>query len=172
MKKSVYLFLLAGLIGMSGAVSAEGYKIGVVNPNKLVEQSPQYDAVRKELETEFTRRNQDLVSKQKQLKQLEDKLSRDSAVMSADEVNRLEQDIRSRKRALTRTRDEYREDLNMRRTEEFNKLLRRVSEVVHRVAQEEKYDVVLSQGVVFASERVDLTGKVLERLQQQYKAPK
>ncbi|MES9870909.1 MAG: OmpH family outer membrane protein, partial [Sedimenticola sp.] len=155
MKKTAFV-LLVSLLTLGGMASAEGIRIGVVNPNKLVEKSPQYDQVRKELEGEFKRRNEDLIAKQKQLKKLEDKLSRDSAVMSASEVKRLEQDIRSRKRQLKNTRDEYREDLNLRRSEELNKLLRYVTEVVNQVAAEEKLDLVLSQGIVYASNRVDL----------------
>ena len=168
MNKSILIFALVGALGWSLAVNAQEYRIGVVNANKIVEQSPQYDNVRKSLEAEFQRRNEDLVSKQKQLKQLEEQLSRDSAVMSAAEVKRLEQDIRSRRRKLNATRDEYREDLNLRRNEEFNKLLRQVSEVVHQVGEEEKIDVILSD-VVYASKRVDLTGIVLDRLKAQYK---
>ncbi|MET0105577.1 MAG: OmpH family outer membrane protein [Sedimenticola sp.] len=166
MKKTAFV-LLVSLLTLGGMASAEGIRIGVVNPNKLVEKSPQYDQVRKELEAEFKRRNEDLIAKQKQLKKLEDKLSRDSAVMSASEVKRLEQDIRSRKRQLKNTRDEYREDLNLRRSEELNKLLRYVTEVVNQVAAEEKLDLVLSQGIVYASSRVDLTNRVLDRLKAQ-----
>ncbi|MES9956474.1 MAG: OmpH family outer membrane protein [Sedimenticola sp.] len=166
MKKTAFV-LLVSLLTLGGMASAEGIRIGVVNPNKLVEKSPQYDQVRKELEGEFKRRNEDLIAKQKQLKKLEDKLSRDSAVMSASEVKRLEQDIRSRKRQLKNTRDEYREDLNLRRSEELNKLLRYVTEVVNQVAAEEKLDLVLSQGIVYASNRVDLTNRVLDRLKAQ-----
>ncbi|MET0101362.1 MAG: OmpH family outer membrane protein [Sedimenticola sp.] len=166
MKKTAFV-LLVSLLSLGGVASAEGIRIGVVNPNKLVEKSPQYDQVRKELEGEFKRRNEDLIAKQKQLKKLEDKLSRDSAVMSASEVKRLEQDIRSRKRQLKNTRDEYREDLNLRRSEELNKLLRYVTEVVNQVAAEEKLDLVLSQGIVYASSRVDLTNRVLDRLKAQ-----
>lgn len=169
MKKSVLILVLIGLLGWNLTVTAQEYRIGVVNANKIVEQSPQYDDVRKALEAEFKRRNEDLVSKQKQLKQLEEKLARDSAVMSDAEVRRLEQDIRSRRRKLNTTRDEYREDLNLRRNEEFNKLLRQVSEVVHQVGEEEKIDVILSEGVVYASKRVDLTALVLDRLKAQYK---
>ena len=161
--------LMVGMLGLSVAVSAQEFRIGVVNANKIVEESPQYDRVRKSLESEFKRRNEDLVSQQKQLKQLEDKLSRDGDVMSAAEVKRLEQDIRSRRRKLNTTSDEYREDLNLRRNEEFNKLLRQVSEVVHQVGEEENIDVILSEGVVYASKRVDLTAQVLERLKAQFK---
>ena len=170
MKKTVLVILFAGLLAFGNVGVAETYKIGVVNPNKLVEQSPQYDQVRKELETEFKRRNQDLIAKQKQLKTLEEKLARDATVMTEDESKRLEQDIRSRRRNLNHTRDEYREDLNLRRNEELNKLLKKVSELVHRVAEEENYDVVISQGVAFASKRVDLTNLVLQRLNEEYKA--
>lgn len=161
--------VMVGMLGLSVAVPAQEFRIGVVNANKIVEESPQYDRVRKALESEFKRRNEDLVSQQKQLKQLEDKLSRDGDVMSAAEVKRLEQDIRSRRRKLNTTSDEYREDLNLRRNEEFNKLLRQVSEVVHQVGEEENIDVILSEGVVYASKRVDLTAQVLERLKAQFK---
>lgn len=161
--------VMVGMLGLSVAVPAQEFRIGVVNANKIVEESPQYDRVRKSLESEFKRRNEDLVSQQKQLKQLEDKLSRDGDVMSAAEVKRLEQDIRSRRRKLNTTSDEYREDLNLRRNEEFNKLLRQVSEVVHQVGEEENIDVILSEGVVYASKRVDLTAQVLERLKAQFK---
>jgi len=171
LKKSVLFLCAVAFLALTGAVSAE-ISIGVVDANKIVEKSPQYAAVRKSLESEFKRRNQDLVAKQKQLKKLEEKLSRDGAIMSAAEVKRLEKDIRARRRKLKSTSDEYREDLNLRRNEEFNKLLRQVSEVVHQLAKDDKVDLILSEGVVYASDKVNLTDKVLKRLKSQYKGRK
>jgi len=171
-KNSLLIMMLIGFLFNAGALYAAEVKIGVVNANQIVEQSPQYDAVRKSLETEFKRRDNDLVAKQKQVKTLEDKLARDGAVMSAAEVKRLEQDIRSRKRKIKSMADEFREDLNIRRNEEFNKLLRKVSEVVHQIGEQEDIDVILSEGVVYASKRVNLTEKVLDRLKQQYRGGK
>jgi len=161
--------MLVGFAFNAGSLFAAEMRIGVVNANQIVEQSPQYDAVRKSLEAEFKRRDNDLVAKQKQVKTLEDKLARDGAVMSAAEIKRLEQDIRSRKRKIKSMADEFREDLNIRRNEEFNKLLRKVSEVVHQIGEQENIDLILSEGVVYASKRVNLTEKVLNRLRQQYK---
>ena len=172
MKNSFLNIMLIGLMLNAGPLFAADVKIGVVNANQIVEQSPQYDAVRKSLEREFKRRDSDLVAKQKQVKTLEDKLARDGAVMSAAEVKRLEQDIRSRKRKIKSMADEFREDLNIRRNEEFNKLLRKVSEVVHQIGEQEDIDVILSEGVVYASKRVNLTEKVLDRLKQQYRGGK
>ena len=170
MNKLVQTLCVLGLLTPLAAVPADNYRIAVVNANKIVEESPQYDAVRKSLESEFERRNKDFLRKQQQLKKLEDKLARDGAVMSAAEVKRLEQDIRSLRRKLKATSEEYREDLNLRRNEAFNKLLRQVTEVVHQVGEEQKIDLILSEGVVYASKRVDLTEEVLERLREQYKS--
>lgn len=167
-KRTLILSILLSMV-LVGPVLAEGIKIGIVNANKIVEKSPQYESVRKALEAEFKRRNDDFVAKQKQLKKLEEKLARDSAVMSASEAKRLEKDIRTRRRKLNNTRDEYREDLNLRRNEEFNKLLRKVSEVVHQLGKDENIDLILSEGVVYASKKIDLTDQVLRRLKAQYK---
>jgi len=172
LKKLMLVFLSVGLLTLTAAKAADEFRIGVVNANEIVEKSPQYDTVRKSLDAEFKRRNEDLLAKQNQVKKLEEKKNRDGSVMSAAELKRLEQDIRSLVRKLKSTSEEYREDFNLRRSEEINKLLRQVSEVVHQVGEEENIDVILSEGagVVYASKRVDLTDKVLRRLKEQYKS--
>ncbi|HHH40154.1 MAG TPA: OmpH family outer membrane protein [Sedimenticola sp.] len=154
------------------AVSAEGYRVGVVDATEVARKSPQYEGMLKSLEREFKRREKDLKGKQNQLKKLEQKLARDGAIMSEAEVKRLEQDIRSRRRKLKATGDEYREDMNLRRNEEFNKLSKIVTEVVHQIGKEEKFDVILTTGVVYASKRADLTDKVLQRLKAKYRSSK
>ena len=168
--KKISILLFSLLLFASGIAQSRDYKVAVVNANRVVEKSPQYDEVRKSLESEFKRRNQDLIAKQKQLKRLEEKLNRDGAVMSQAEVKRLEQDIRSRRRNISNIRDEYREDLNLRRNEEVGKLLRKVSEVVRQDGEEENIDIILSDGIVYANKRVDISDKVLQRLKDQYKA--
>ena len=169
MKKSIFVLLVFGLLGFTNLLLAAELKIGVVNVSKILEESPQYNDLRKSLEAEFKRRSQDLTAKQKQLKKLEEKLGRDGAIMSAAEVKRLEQDIRSRRRKLKATSDEYREDLNLRRNEESNKLLRQVTEVIHQIGEDEKIDLIL-ENAVYASARINLTEKVPKRLKAQYKS--
>ena len=169
MKRIILSVFAVAALGLGLAANAQSYKIGVVDANKIVELSPQYEAVRKSLEAEFKRRSEDLSAKQAQLKKLEEKLTRDGAVMSSDETRRLEQDIRSQRRKLKSAGDEYREDLSLRSNDERRKLLKQVSEVVHQIGEEEDIDVILSEGIVYASERVNLTGKVLERLNAQFK---
>ena len=160
------LMLLIGGVAVTASVSAEEFRVAFVNATKVFEQSPQYAEARKRLETEFARRNDEIVSKKKQLTQLQEKLERDAAVMSESEVNKLEKDILTRKRRLKNAQAEFREDLNLRQNEEFNKLRRQVREVVREVGKEEKIDLVVSEGVVYFSKRIDISDLVLDRLKE------
>ena len=62
--------------------------------------------------------------------------------------------------------DEFREDLNLRRNEESQKLRRVLTEVIHQLGKDENIDLILDNAV-YASGRVNLTDKVLDRLRRQ-----
>lgn len=160
------IYLLPLLLIFSGALQAEEYRIAFVNATKVFEESPQYQQARDRLQTEFSRREKELLSEQKQLKQLEEKLQRDGSVMSESEVKRLERDILSRSRKLKNSQTEFREDLNLRQNEEFKKLRQQVREVIQEVGKEEKIDLIVSDGVVYFSKKIDISELVLEKLRK------
>ncbi|MCU7811307.1 MAG: OmpH family outer membrane protein [Candidatus Thiodiazotropha sp. (ex Notomyrtea botanica)] len=154
------------MLFLSGAAFAEEYRIAFVNATKVFEESAQYKAARDRLQTEFSRREKELLSSQKQLKQLEEKLQRDGSVMSESEVKRLERDILNRSRKLKNAQTEFREDLNLRQNEEFKKLRQQVREVIQEVGKAEKIDLIVSDGVVYFSKKIDISDLVLEKLKQ------
>jgi outer membrane protein len=156
------------LVGFMGVAHAE-QKIMVVNYQKAIEQSPQSKATEKVLKDEYAKKTEDLNKAGKKLKTLEDKLNKDKDVMSAAELKRLEQDIRSRRRKLNFDLQEARDDFNLRVAEERRKLVRQIIEVVREIGKEDKVDMILSEGVVYASESVDITDKVIERLNKRSK---
>lgn len=172
LKKSVAFLAGVGLLWLAGSGAAFAQKIAYVDATKVVENSPQYESVRKTLEEEFSKRDKELMSKQKQLSQLEETLAKESGTASASESQRLEQDIRSRRRELAHAKDEFREDFNMRRNEALNKLRKQVQEVVREIGQQEGIDMIFSDGVVWASKGADISDKVLQRLKETYRPGK
>ncbi|HBG95811.1 MAG TPA: hypothetical protein DDY14_10950, partial [Chromatiaceae bacterium] len=80
----------------------------------------------------------------------------------------LQTDIRARKRRLRYAKAELQEDFALRQTELRTKLVKQVEEVVQRIAKENGIDVILSEGLVYFSDRVDISGEVIERLQQEF----
>jgi outer membrane protein len=158
--------LLALALSPISAVAAE-YKIAFVEVPRLLRDAPQVEAVRDKLKKEFSRRNDDLVAQQEQMVKLEEKLRRDATIMSDAESKRLERDIISRQRKLKSSQTEFQEDLALRQNEELGKLRKVIGEIIVQVAKDGKFDLVLESGVVYASERANITDQVLERLKQQ-----
>jgi len=161
-----YLLLFTSALVAAGSASAE-LRIGFVNASKLLEEAPQATAARDNLQQEFAPRDRELVAMTKEIKALEEKLARDAAVMNETEQRGLERDILNRKRDLKRSQDVFREDFNLRRNEELGKLQRLVVETIRTVSKEQKYDLMLTDGVLYASDQVDITNQVLQRLKDQ-----
>ncbi len=155
------------LFGFQVLVYAEDVKIGAVNAIRVLEQSPQADAARQLIEREFASRDKQLVAAQKSLKAIEDKLAKDGAIMSESERKKLQRDYINKKRELKRSQDEFREDFNFRRNEEFAKIQKNIIEAIQTVAKENNYDVVLSEGVLYASPKADMSSMVIDYLKKQ-----
>ena len=160
------------LVALPSFAAAQELRIGVVNPTRLLEEAPQSKLALKRLEQEFAARDGKLMKEQKSIKGLEDKLGRDGAIMAEGERRKLERDIVSRKRELRRGYDELREDRTFRSNEERGKLLRFVNEAITKIGKEEKFDLILYEGIAYADPKVDLTKKILKRLQAESKAGK
>lgn len=167
---SKYLAAAAlGLFTVSGAVLAEeAPRIAFVNTSQVLEQAPQAEAVRKTLQTEFSGRDAELVAEQKKVKALEDKMTRESLTMSEEQQRKLQRDILTQKRELKRARDEFAEDLNIRRNEELSKMQREIALSIVALAKEQGYDLILENGVIYASQKVDITKDVIDRLKQDF----
>jgi len=151
-------------LGAATTVVADDYKIGVVNSLQLMEQSPQAAAMKAQLQKEFEPVDRELVVMQKKLKESEDRLTKDSAIMSESERSKLERDIIGQRRELKRKQDQFRDDLNFRQNEEVSKIQKEIIKAVQTVARENNYDIVLSDGVIFASSKVNITDKVINYL--------
>lgn len=160
--KFVWLLVAMGL--SLSTVNAAELKIGVVNAAAVLEKSPQKAQALARLEKEFSARSKSLEQKNKDLVAKQEKFMKDRAILGETERQSKERDLVSEQRDLKRLQDEYSEDLSIRRNEELRKLEREIAQTIVDLAKKESYDLVLYQGVIFASERTDLTAKVLENL--------
>ena len=149
----------------TGAIGAE-LRVAYVNMAKVLEDAPQATEASAKLEQSFSPREREIVALQREVRELEERLLRDGQGMTDVTRGGLELDLRSRKRELKRQQDEFREDLNLRKSQELAAIQRLVIDAIQGLAKREGYDLVLSEGVIFASGRVDVTDRVLERLRQ------
>ena len=161
MKKKIALFL--GLLFVAN-VSFADLKIGFVNIPAVLEKAPQAEKAKKRLEQKFSPRDKQLVVQQKEIQSMEEKLTRDASVMSNSEKSNLEKDILNKKRDAKRAQQEFSEDFNASRNEELGKLQRRIVEAVRAIAKEQDYDLLLTDGVIYANDQIDITAQVQQKL--------
>jgi outer membrane protein len=151
-------------------VSAQQLKIGVVNIPALMERSPQTKAAMDALQEEFAPRQREFLAKQKEFEELSAKVQKDVAVMGETERRNAEKNLRDLQREVTRLQTEFREDLNLRQNEELGLLQRAVLKEVQDYAAEQGYDLVVGDGVLFASTAVNITEEVLRAVEASFQA--
>lgn len=155
--------LVAGLLMLSTASYAE-LKVGYVQVDKILQDAPQTAESGKKLEREFSPRSLDLDRMQKQIKDIETALDKDGLTISETDRRNKERDASNLKIEFQRKQRELREDINLRKNEELANLQDRINKAVKDVAKAENYDLVVYGGVAYATDKIDLTDKVLKSL--------
>jgi len=150
--------------------SAQNLKIGVVNIPVLMERAPQTKAAMDALQEEFAPRQREFLAKQKEYEDLAAKVQKDVAVMGETERRNAEKNLRDLQREVTRLQTEFREDLNLRQNEELGILQRSLLKEVQDYAQQEGFDLVVGDGVLFASTAVNITEEVLRAVEANFQA--
>jgi outer membrane protein len=157
-------FLAASLFAGAANAAALDYKIGFVNTERLFREAAPAKRAQQKLEREFANRDGEIQKLAKQVRDLQASLDKDGATMAEAERRNKERDLANGSRDLTRLQREFREDLNLRRNEELASLQERANKVIQQIAEAEKFDLILQDPVVYASQRIDITDKVIKAL--------
>jgi len=157
------LVLASALCWLPGMAAAD-LKIGFVDLAKLSENAPQIIAAQNKIDAEFSSREKELVELQRRVAKMEDDMSTNSAVLSDSERSAKEREILGKRRELKRSQDEFRDDLNIRKNEMLRSVNEEIGKVIEKFAKDEKYDLILAQGVMYAGSKVDITELVLKKL--------
>jgi outer membrane protein len=161
MKKKIALFL--GLL-LAANVCYADLKIGFVNIPAVLEKAPQAEKAKKRLEQKFSSRDKQLVAQQKEIQTMEEKMTKDAAIMSDSEKANLEKDLNNKRRDAKRSQQEFSEDFNASRNEELGKLQKHIIEAIREIAKDQNFDLLLTEGVIYANDKIDVTAQVQQKL--------
>ena len=166
MKSFKKTFVLISLALIINTVNAADYKIGYVDIAKILNESPAAKSAQNKLEQEFSPRNKQLESKAKKIRKQKEKLQKETDIMSKDQIESLKRKIMKSERELQRDANEAQEDFKLRRNDELGKIENRLKEVILKIAEGGKYDLILTNSdVTYASDKsgINITDKVLKK---------
>lgn len=156
---------LLALLCATGAQAAD-LKIGVVDFARLVEAAPQSKAIQQQLNQQFAPRLKELQTDKQALERELENFRRDSPVMGASERERKQSDLKRRDLDYQRKERELQEDFNIARNEALSKLQRELLTAVQEYAERKKYDLLVGEGVLYVSNKADITEDVLKELER------
>ena len=139
-------------------------KIGYVVVEKVLKEAPQTTVSNKKLEKEFKSRTDGLQKKVKAIQKQEKDYKKNSVTMSESERQKAQKKIQNAKIDIQRIERELREDIDIRRREELGKLQQQINKSIESLAKKEKYDLILYQGVAYASKGIDITNDLIKSL--------
>ncbi|HEX5206914.1 MAG TPA: OmpH family outer membrane protein [Steroidobacteraceae bacterium] len=149
------------------AAAGAGLRIAVVNYGQLIQESPQAKAAVASLRAEFAPKQRTLQTEATQLKAREDTLKKNEATMTQDQRDQAEVELREKYQDLARRQSEIQDDVNTRRNELMSQLQKTLVQVVQSYAKEQRYDLVLADGVIYADGALDITPAILTALKSQ-----
>ena len=159
--------IILALCGQPVGAQESGYKIGVVDLIRVLESSPQAERARVEIEKEFTPLETEVASLRRELRKLEEKLSKEGAIMTEAERRRTERKVIGERRNLERKQDEYKQDLTYRKNEELSKIQRLIIEAIQSIARAKDYDLILNRETLpYFDPQTDITEQVLKKLSE------
>ena len=163
-KFSAILFSIFLLLPLSVSAEMEIFKIGYVVVERVLKEAPQTAASNKKLEKEFKSRTDGLQKKVKAVQKQEKDFNKNSVTMAAADRQEGQKKIQNSKIEIQRIERELREDIDIRRREEIGKLQQKINEAIEEMAKTDKYDLILYQGVAYASKEIDITDKLIKVL--------
>ena len=176
--KRIYLILLtaatlaAGVFSEAQAAQAAPgaeLKIGFIDADRINRESVPAERATKKLEKEFAPREQELRRIEGQIKSLQGQLEKDGLTMSDSDRRTKETELGRQTREYQRLQREFREDLNLRRNEEVGKMQRALLQEVQGYAKANGYQLIVSDGVLYAADGVDITPQLVAAIKS--KAP-
>lgn len=152
------------LLTVAPHAAAEG-KLGFINLQRVSNDAPQAQRAMKKIKAEFEKRDQELQKLSKQLQTMQEKLEKDGLTMSEADRRLREREFSDLNRDFQRKQREFREDLSVRQNEELATLYEAVNKVIRKIAETEKYDLIVQEAVYY-SPAIDITPKVIKALSE------
>lgn len=153
-------------LGLSAQASAAD-AVGVVDMQRVLEESKLGQRLQKQLRDEFEPRTKDLAAEEREIAQMQQALNKDKPLMSKEQIAKREQEIKDRIEAYQKKALPIQQELMKAQQEKGREILGPAREVLNAVAKNKKLGVVFERGaagLLYVDEGLDLTAEVIKQL--------
>lgn len=162
--KTIMVYLCAFMVFSFASAQEYAIRIGVVDMPRLVEEYSKIKEVQATLQLEFADKDETLRALNVELKEVQDLVS--NIDLLDTKRKEYERKLLNLDREYARLAAEFRQDYNLRRNEELYKMHKEITDTILEYAENNAYDLILESGMIYASDKLQLTDIVLDVLKQ------
>jgi outer membrane protein len=149
----------------SHILAADVAKIGVIDLQKILENSNFGKSIQADLKKEKEKMESDLKQKGSEIEKIRQRLERESMVMSKEMRDDKEREQRIKINDFKTLQKRYRSDLQKLEANLMNQLKADIKEFVETIGKKEGYLLIINKfGVLYAPGSIDITDKLIQKL--------
>ena len=165
MLKRCLIVAIAFTALMQTSIASAELKIGFYDARKILESLPVVKKEFQKLTAEFEPKQKEISDKQATLIKLKEAIEKNAGTIYSDSQLQTKQlEYQSKRREFQLLAEDTERLANVRRNEVVRKIQGLVDQEVLKLAEEEKYDLILRSGVLYAGPKVNITQKILQRM--------
>ena len=167
---ALLFFVLVNIYwGLKYSSSVESpLKFGSVDLQRAAQESLAGKEAFAKLQKDFNKKKGIIERRQKEIKGLEEELSKQSLILTAESKKEKEDVYRKKLKELQRYVDDSNQELQNQQRELTKKILIELIKIVDKLGEEQQYTLILErqEGILYASKNIDLTDDIRERYDQ------
>lgn len=164
------LLLVCVMMLATTMVSAASLKIGFVNMNQLLQEAPQVQAINSKLQDRFSAPKKELDDLGNSIKEQEKEIKRNELLMTESKLKKSKENLLEQIKQYREKEAKLAKELQTMQNQELAVFRDVVRKVIGEMAEQEKFDLILNDGVMYAGDSLNVTDKLLERLKKQAQA--
>jgi outer membrane protein len=160
------IIVLSFLALLSFNAFAETLKIGYIDTDQVVNNLPQYQQNIDRLSNEFEPKKQELLDLFNHIELLRAKIIIINDSENKENLQRELSKLTSLEESFKQETEFWQVTMNNRKVELLQKIELLINNTINELAISESYDLILYENAAFVSDKVNITNKVIERIQK------
>ena len=168
-----FLCLFAGIIflfclqneALGVPIDAAGFKIGVLDIQKLQQKSRSFQKIKEQLRVKFDALQKKLEEEKNQLIKIEQELQKQSLMLSLDAKEDKERELEKKTRYYKYLYEEYGNEMKNVEFEAMKNFRREIQKVVAEIGKRQGYSMLLeanAAGLIYYEDTIDITDDVIK----------
>jgi outer membrane protein len=160
------IIVLSFLALLSLNLFAETIKIGYIDTEQVVNNLPQYQQNVDRLSNEFEPKKQELLNLFNHIELLRSKIIIINESENKENLQEELSKLKSLEESFNQETEFWQVTMNNRKIELLQEIELLINSAVNELAISENYDLILYENAAFVSDKVNITNKVIERIQK------